>query len=122
MGSSLHACKLYTGTDNASHVIEGALKLDQRTDVVAVHFKESPPHSSFDWHDAPKDQYVITLMGTLELITRDGERFVLRPGDVLVAKDSAGTGHKWRLIDDQPWRRTYVILKRQANDLFVPTS
>jgi quercetin dioxygenase-like cupin family protein len=115
----MRAFKLYTGKDNASHVLESTLTLDRRTDVVAVHFKESPPHSSFDWHDAPESQYVITLTGTLEFITRDGEMFIIRPGDVLVATDTIGSGHKWRLIDDVPWRRCYVVLKAGAADLFV---
>ena len=43
----------------------------------------------------------------------------MRPGDVLVATDTAGTGHKWRLIDDEPWRRCYVVLRSGAPDLFV---
>jgi uncharacterized cupin superfamily protein len=55
-------------------------------------------------------QYVITLSGTLEFTTRDGETFVLRPGEVLLAADTTGTGHCSRLIDDQPWRRLYVEL------------
>ena len=110
----MHAFKLYTGKDNASHERLGSLRLDRRTDVVAVHFKESPPHSAFDWHDAPEAQHVITLAGTLEFTTRDGETFTIRPGDVLVATDTAGTGHKWRLIDDAPWRRCYVVLKPGA--------
>jgi quercetin dioxygenase-like cupin family protein len=101
----LHAFKLVTGPDNASHVVEGTV---------------AAPHSSFDWHDAPEPQYVITLSGTLEFTTRDGETFVLRPGDVLVATDDIGSGHKWRLIDDQPWRRAYVVLKPGARDSFVP--
>jgi uncharacterized cupin superfamily protein len=50
------------------------------------------------------------LTGTLEFTTRDGETFVLRPGDVLLAADTVGTGHRWRLIDNQPWRRLYVEL------------
>ena len=115
----MRAIKLWTGEDNASHVVEGTLTLDRHTDVAAVHFKESPPHSSFDWHDAPERQYVITLAGTLEFLTRDGETFIIRPGDVLVATDTAGTGHKWRLIDDAPWRRCYVVLKPGAADLFL---
>jgi len=90
-----------------------------RTDVVAIHFKETPAHSSYDWHNDPEPQYVITLSGTLEFTTRDGETFIMRPGDVLVAIDHIGTGHKWRLIDDQPWRRAYVVLKPGAKDSFV---
>ena len=47
-------------------------------------------------------------VGTLEFTTRDGETFILHPGDVLLAADTTGSGHRWRLIDDQPWRRVYV--------------
>jgi quercetin dioxygenase-like cupin family protein len=115
----LRAFKFFTGTDNASHVQEGTIDLTARTDVVAIHFQETAAHSSYDWHTAPEPQYVITLSGTLEFITRDGEKFVLRPGDVLVADDTIGSGHRWRLIDDQPWRRAYVVLKPGAKDSFV---
>jgi quercetin dioxygenase-like cupin family protein len=118
----LHAFKLYTGPDRASHVLEGMIKESDRTDVAAIHFKESPPHASFEWHTAPEPQYVLTLSGTLEFTTRDGETFVLRPGDVLVAIDDIGSGHRWRLIDDQAWRRAYVVLKSGAPDLFVSKS
>ena len=44
----VHAFKLYTERDNTSHVVEGTVALAQRTDVVAVHFQESPPHSALD--------------------------------------------------------------------------
>jgi quercetin dioxygenase-like cupin family protein len=115
----LHALKLYTGPDNASHMLEGTVAPNERSDVIAIHFKESPPHSAFDWHNAPESQYVITLSGTLEFTTRDGEKFVLRAGDILVAEDNVGSGHKWRLIDDDPWRRAYVVLKPGARDSFV---
>jgi quercetin dioxygenase-like cupin family protein len=118
----LHAFKLYTGPDNASHVKEGTVAENDRTDVVAIHFKETPAHSSFDWHNDPEPQYVITLSGTLEFTTRDGETFVVRPGDVLVATDHVGSGHRWRLIDDQPWRRAYVVLKPGARDSFKAKS
>jgi quercetin dioxygenase-like cupin family protein len=120
MERMVHAFKLYSGPDNASHVIEGTVALDERAEVVAVHFAQSPPHASLDWHDAPQTQYVITLSGTLEFTTRDGETFVLRPGDILIAADDAGSGHRWRLIDDQPWLRCYVVIKPGSPDLFVP--
>jgi quercetin dioxygenase-like cupin family protein len=90
----LHAFKLYTGRDNSSHVAEGRVAQNDRTEVVAIHFKESAPGSAFDWHDAPESQYVITLSGTLEFTTRDGEKFILRPGDVLLATEDVGSGHK----------------------------
>ena len=36
----VRAFKLYTGADNASHVLEGTIDEKDRTDVVAIHFKE----------------------------------------------------------------------------------
>jgi quercetin dioxygenase-like cupin family protein len=118
-GAGIRAFKLYAGPDHASHVLEGTIDEKDRTDVIAIHFKETPAHSSGDWHDSPELQYVITLSGTLEFTTRDDETFVVRPRDVLLSEDNVGTGHKWRLTDDQPWRRAYVVLKPGAKDSFV---
>jgi hypothetical protein len=64
-GAGIRAFKLYTGRDNASHVLEGTVDEKARTDVIAIHFKETPAHSSYDWHPDPEPQYVITLSGTL---------------------------------------------------------
>ena len=101
---------LFTGPDGQSHVEEVAIPLDVLQTATAVRFAETAAGSALDWHTAPHIQYVITLSGTLEFTTRDGETFILGPGDVLLAADTAGTGHRWRLIDDQPWRRVYVVL------------
>jgi quercetin dioxygenase-like cupin family protein len=117
--AGIRAFKLCTGPDHATHALEGSIDETDRTDVIAIHFKETPAHSSDDWHVSPELQYVITLSGTLEFTTRDGETFVVRPGDIILSEDNVGTGHKWRLIDDQPWRRAYVVLKPGTKDSFV---
>ncbi|MCF5226731.1 hypothetical protein GIW32_25275, partial [Pseudomonas syringae] len=104
----IKAFRLCTGPDNLSHVIEGSIDQKVMTDVSALHFKETPAHSQYDWHAAPEEQYVITLSGTLEFSTTGGENFVLHPGEVLLAQDTTGPGHRWKLLDDQPWRRAYI--------------
>lgn len=113
------AHRLYTGPDGASHVEHGSITGDMLVQAESIEFKETPAHSAYDWHDAPVPQYVITLSGTLEFATRDGETFTIRPGDVLLAEDRVGSGHKWRLVDDQPWRRAYVVFKAGADPQFV---
>lgn len=105
---------LFTGPDGRSHVEQIEVPLGVAQSVTAAHFEETAAGSALAWHDAPCNQYVITLSGTLEFTTRDGESFVLRPGDVLLASDTTGTGHRWRLIDDQPWRRLYVEIAGPA--------
>ena len=56
-------------------------------------------------------RFVITLSGVLQFETRGGETFVIRPGDILLAEDNTGTGHRWKLIGDDPWRRAYVVFQ-----------
>ena len=101
----VRAFKLYTGSDGASHVLEGTIDEKDRTDVVAIHFKETPAHSSYDWHPDPEPQFVMTLSGTLEFATPDGETFVVRPGDVLFAEDHIGKGHPANRIEAPFCRR-----------------
>jgi mannose-6-phosphate isomerase-like protein (cupin superfamily) len=108
--------RLFTGPDGQSHVEERELDLEPAGRDVAtrwmraarVRFEESPPGSTLDWHVAPHRQFVVTLSGTLEFVTRDGDTFRIAPGDVLLAEDTTGGGHRWRLIDEEPWRRVYV--------------
>jgi quercetin dioxygenase-like cupin family protein len=56
----------------------------------SILFKETPAQSSFDWHNDPIPQYVITLAGVLEFATVGGETFTIHPGDVLLAVDHTG--------------------------------
>jgi quercetin dioxygenase-like cupin family protein len=116
----IRCVRLWTGSDKNSHFEDGYIDLESGTrgdllstklGVSTISFQETAPGGNFAWHDAPVRQLVITLSGTLDFQTRDGEHFVLRPGDILLADDTSGSGHSWRLTDDQPWRRAYVILE-----------
>jgi len=115
----IRAYRLYTGPDGNSHVIRGSVNGGHLVDAKSIEFKETAAHSFLDWHNDPTPQYVITLAGVLEFTMVGGETFTLRPGDVLLAEDHTGSGHKWRLINDDPWKRAYVIFKEGANTQFV---
>lgn len=110
---------MYTGADGHSHVIKGKIADNQLAEAVAIRFQETAPHSSYEWHTAPDTQYVITLSGTLEFTCKDGT-FIIQPGDVLIATDTTGAGHKWRLIDDAPWKRAYVVFEQADTINFLP--
>ena len=111
--------RFYTGPDNQTHAEEVELKftpgspseVSKMMPVTGAELHRTAGGSVDDWHRAPRRQYVITLSGTLEFETRLGERFTIAPGDVLLAEDTTGGGHRWRLVDDQPWRRVYVALR-----------
>jgi quercetin dioxygenase-like cupin family protein len=117
---------LWTDDDQESHFEEGRIVFGrgQRGDLLtgklgaaSVSFQETKSGGTFAWHTAPARQFVITLSGTLEFHVREGQHFLLHPGDILFAEDTTGSGHSWKLVDDQPWRRVYVIL---APNVSVP--
>ena len=127
----IRCIRLWTGDDGNSHFEEGAIDLPrgERVDilsgtvnVVSISFRETRAGGAFEWHDAPARQFVITLSGTLDFQTRTGDHFMLHPGDILLAEDTAGTGHSWKLVDENPWRRAYVILGKGVDVPFVPNS
>ncbi len=115
----VRAYRLYTGSDGNSHVEQGCISDNALVAAESILFKETPAHSSYDWHNDPIPQYVITLSGVLEFSTKTGETFTLHPGDVLLAVDNTGTGHKWRLINDEPWKRAYVVFKAGSDTHFL---
>jgi Alpha-acetolactate decarboxylase len=51
----------FTGSDGNSHVVHGSVSESKLVEAQSILFKETPPHSSFDWHNDPIPQYVLTL-------------------------------------------------------------
>jgi hypothetical protein len=115
--------RLWTGQDGNSHFEEGIILLERSArgnllsglmTTTTLSFQETASGGAFAWHSAPARQLVITLSGTLDFETRQGEHFLIRPGDILLAEDTLGSGHSWSLTDGQPWRRAYAILQTGA--------
>ncbi len=114
----IRCVRITTGGDGNSHVEDGFIELHPgaRGDLLSaavgsfsIAFQETPPGGCFEWHRDPVPRFVITLSGVLQFETRGGETFTIRPGDILLAEDNTGTGHRWTLIGDDPWRRAYVV-------------
>ena len=121
--------RIWTGNDENSQFEEGMIDLGPATGgdlfsdeslVTTTSFRETKSGGTLAWHTAPVRQLVITLSGTLEFETREGQRFQLATGDILLAEDTVGGGHSWRIIDDQPWRRVYIVLAPGAHVPFKP--
>lgn len=124
----IRCVRLFTGPDEQSHVQIGRLDLasGRNDDLVSaamattrVTAEETASGGTLAWHTAPVRQLVVTLAGTLVFTTRDGEEFILTPGDILLAEDTVGSGHQWRLVGEEPWRRLYVVLADGAEVPFV---
>ena len=60
------------------------------------------PESVDEPHVAPARNYWFVLSGEMELTAGDGETRHFRPGSILLAEDTTGTGHTTTVVSDSP--------------------
>ena len=65
----------------------------------AVPFVSLPADLDQDWHPAPTRQFVQVLSGSVEVTTSDMTTRRFDAGDLFIAGDTAGQGHRTRVID-----------------------
>jgi hypothetical protein len=112
--------RLYTGKDNQSHFDEIEIQLESRgllgfftepIGVKAFFFREVSAKYHYTWHNVVCREYVITLEGRAEIEVSSGEKRRFGKGDVLLAEDISGQGHKTRVIGKKPWRQAFITLE-----------
>lgn len=75
--------------------------LSPTLDVTAVSFIQLPAGWDSQGHyNAPRRNLFVTLAGTLEIETSDGQRHSLGVGTALLAEDMTGEGHVTRAGSD----------------------
>ena len=51
-----------------------------------------------DWHPAPQRLVTVYVAGEVEVTVSDGEARRFAPGDVVLAEDTVGKGHRIRVV------------------------
>lgn len=111
--------RIYTGSDNQSHFQdieiplkgdEAAGRMSELAKATGVIFRETGGNYNYDWHNAPRRQYVIMLEGDVEIEIGDGTKRIFRTGDILLAEDTTGQGHISRAVSSKPRKSMFVTL------------
>jgi len=63
-----------------------------------VSFISSPAGWDGDWHPAPRRQFILVLVGELEVEVSDGEVRRFGPGSLCLVEDTDGKGHVSRVV------------------------
>jgi hypothetical protein len=112
--------RLYTGSDNRSHFEELKVPLTDRgkvgflSDSVPVKnivFRETTGDYNYDFHPAPRKQYVVNLEGAVEIEVGDGTKRVIGAGEILLAEDTTGQGHISRAVAGKPRKSLFITLE-----------
>ena len=116
---TMKVVRIYTGSDNKSHFedVQIPLKdsgkvgfLSELTKASGVLFRETGGDYNYDFHTAPRRQYVVNLEGEVEIEVGDGNKRILRAGDVLLAEDTTGQGHISRAVAGKSRKSLFITL------------
>jgi len=119
IGGSMKVVRLYTGPDNKSHFEDLQIPLkdggkvgfiSEKVKATGVVFRETTGDYNYDFHPAPRRQYVVNLDGEVEIEVGDGTKRILRTGDILLAEDTTGQGHISRAVAGKPRKSLFIIL------------
>lgn len=111
--------RVYASLDGESHFVDveiplrDAGEIGMLSDAVParqVIFRENTPDYDYDWHHAPRRQYIVLLDGHIEIEVSDGEKRQFRGGDVLLVEDTSGRGHRTRTVDGNRRRSLFITL------------
>ena len=111
--------RIYTGADNQSHFEDVQIPLKSTGKIgfisalmkaTGIVFRETGGDYNYDFHTAPRRQYVVNLEGEVEIEVGDGTKRVLHSGDVLLAEDTTGQGHISRAVAGKPRKSLFITL------------
>lgn len=118
----MNVVRVYTGDDGESHfedvdiameVAGGAGRLSKLIRGDGVIFREVEGSYDLDFHTAPRRQFVVNLTGAVDITVGDGTVRRLGPGEILLAEDTTGHGHKSQAVEGQP--RTCLFVPIDAD-------
>ncbi len=104
--------RLYAGPDGQTHAekievkllpsaLRAGLEESETRKVSGAQFFRWPRGYVWDWHNAARAQYVITLSGRGEVELAGGQKIMLNPGQIVLAEDVTGKGHITRSIGSE---------------------
>jgi len=114
----MQVTRIYTGDDARSHFEDLDIPLSAQAigqvsgqiPAASVFFRNSTGGPEvYEFHVAPRRQFVIHLAGRVEIETGDGTKRQFGVGDILLADDTTGQGHISREIE-APRVQVFVAL------------
>ena len=120
MSEAMTITRVYAGADGESHFgerecpLRDAGEIGRLSEPVAaksVIFRRNSADYDYDWHVAPRRQFIVLLDGAIDIETSDGARRTFRGGDVLLLEDTTGRGYRTRNVAARERRSLFIVLE-----------
>ena len=82
--------------------------LSERIPATAVILRETDGEYDYDFHNAPERQLIVMLEGAVDIETSLGDVRRFSTGDIVLAEDVDGAGHRARAVEGQPRRSLFI--------------
>ena len=105
---SMKVVRVYTGEDGESHFEDIEVQWDSESSMgqlsrlirgSGVIFRHVEKSYDLDFHVAPRRQFVVNLIGSVDISVGDGTTRRIGSGEILLAEDTTGQGHKSQAVD-----------------------
>jgi quercetin dioxygenase-like cupin family protein len=83
----------------------------KRYPASGIVFRETAGTYDYDWHNAPRKQYIINLDGAVDITVSDGETRRIGAGEVFLVEDVTGKGHISKAVDGKMRHSIFVPVK-----------
>lgn len=109
--------RLYSGSDGESYFEEIRIPLQSQGEIgflsdklgaLSVQFRYVIPGYDFDFHNAPKRQFIFLLDGAIQIETSLGDIRQFSAGDVLLVEDTGGKGHRTKNLSPVKRKSAFV--------------
>ena len=84
--------------------------LSKKIETTGMIFRETAGDYDYNWHNAPRKQFIIMLAGEVEIEISDGTKRIFRTGDILLVEDTTGQGHKSKAVNGKPRKSLFITL------------
>lgn len=111
--------RLFEDGNGQSHFEDVDIPLSDTEDIgrlssvlqaTGVIFRKTEGDYDFDWHPAPSRRLIVMLDGSVEITAGDGETRIFNTGDIVLAEDTQGRGHRSRAVDGKPRKSLFILL------------
>ena len=115
----MKATRIHAGSDGITRFEDFEVPLEDAGSVGrlsadwpanAMVFRETDENYDFDWHPAPRKQWIVLLDGRIVIETGDGEVREFGGGDLLCVEDTEGRGHRTKQLSKGVRRSLFIAI------------
>ena len=113
----MKATRIYADAQGVSHFADLDIPLRDAGEIGRLSapqpasgmiFRETESTYDYDWHAAPRKQWIVLLDGEISIETGDGYIRRFHGGDVLLVEDTTGQGHKTKQLSPGVRRSLFI--------------